>query len=113
MSPTRGPAYLRLVSAARITASLRAATLSSLLVGLGLGATGHGKLTSALVVTGAKGGPGRCGCIRESGIVVVIGFRGRRHRIKIGHSGRFSTSLPAGQYHAVGGILTVAIGSSP
>jgi hypothetical protein len=31
-------------------------------------------------------------------------FRGRRHRIKVGHSGRFSISLPAGRYHAVGGI---------
>lgn len=35
---------------------------------------------------------------RASGIVDVTGFHGRPHRTKVGHSGRFSISNPAGRY---------------
>ncbi len=82
------------VSAARVTASLLAATLSSLLV-VSLWvrpATASSPVGSSSAVQRAA--PDGAGYVRESGIVVVTGFRGRRHRIKVGHSGRFSISLP-------------------
>jgi hypothetical protein len=36
--------------------------------------------------------------------VVVTGATGKRHRLKVGRSGRFSVSLAPGRYQAVGGI---------
>jgi hypothetical protein len=70
-----------------------------LLVGSAWGAGHSGKLSGVLTVSGAKHGPQR-----ESGIVVVTSRAGKRHRIIVGRSGRFSIRLPAGRYHAIGGI---------
>jgi hypothetical protein len=96
-SPTRGPASPRLVSRRRfsrppsaccwrVSLRVRPATASS---------------PVALVLKRRERDPERCGCVREPGIVIVTGFRWKRHRIKVGHSGRSAISLPAGRYHAV------------
>lgn len=40
----------------------------------------------------------------EPGTVVVKDGPAERRRVKVPRSGRFSTSLPPGRYHVIGGI---------
>jgi hypothetical protein len=74
------------------------------LAALARSANDRGRLTGVLIVSGGAAHPGTCGCTREPGIVVLTPKHGGQHRIDVRRSGRFSISLPAGRYQAVGGI---------
>jgi hypothetical protein len=63
-----------------------------------------GRLVGALIVSGAAKGPGHCGCSYEPGNVQITSRLGVEHRVKVPQSGHFSIRLPAGRYHAIGGI---------
>jgi hypothetical protein len=88
----------------RCTSCLIAAILTLAVIASADASISHGRIVGSLIVSGAAKRPGRCGCSYEPGIVVIIGKRGDRHRIRVGRSGRFSLPFPVGRYHALGGI---------